>query len=98
MRFATNLLSVSNCIFAGSTGYQGYYSNQTSTSQPSCSMNNYFNALNFYTVNASITNQVMDISSNYTTLDPGFADPTNGDFTISNADLINDEVGDPRWY
>lgn len=30
--------------------------------------------------------------------DPGFTDPENGDFTLTNAILIDDKVGDPRWY
>lgn len=29
--------------------------------------------------------------------DPGFADPTNGDFTVSNATHISAGAGDPRW-
>ncbi len=29
--------------------------------------------------------------------DPGFANPTNGDFTISGADQLKYKTGDPRW-
>lgn len=29
--------------------------------------------------------------------DPGFADPDNGDFTISGADQLKFKTGDPRW-
>lgn len=29
--------------------------------------------------------------------DPGFADPANGDFTISGADQLKFKTGDPRW-
>lgn len=29
--------------------------------------------------------------------DPGFADATQGDFTISNGDLMDKGIGDPRW-
>jgi len=30
--------------------------------------------------------------------DPGFEDPENGDFTITNQNLIDNQVGDPRWW
>jgi hypothetical protein len=70
------------------------YSNQTATSQPACAYNNYFNADGYFTVNGTV---LIDNSSNYTTEDPGYADAANGDFTISNQTLIDNQVGDPRW-
>ena len=30
--------------------------------------------------------------------DPGFEDPENGDFTLTNQNLIDNQVGDPRWW
>ena len=30
--------------------------------------------------------------------DPGFENPENGDFTITNQNLIDNQVGDPRWW
>jgi len=30
--------------------------------------------------------------------DPGFVDPENGDFTITNQNLIDNQAGDPRWW
>ena len=33
-----------------------------------------------------------------TTLDPGYKDAANGDFTLSNEDLIYEQIGDPRWF
>lgn len=32
------------------------------------------------------------------TSDPGFADPENGDFTISGSEQIEKGTGDPRWF
>jgi hypothetical protein len=32
-----------------------------------------------------------------TTLDPGFADAANNDFTVSNQTIIDNNIGDPRW-
>lgn len=70
------------------------YSNQSLTLQPECSYNNYFNADGYFTDFAGI---IIDNSSNYTTLDPGFVDAVNGNFTITNQTLLDNNVGDPRW-
>ena len=35
--------------------------------------------------------------TNYSTLDPGFADPASGDFTVSNQTIKDKNIGDPRW-
>jgi len=72
------------------------YSNQSLTLQPDCSGNNYFNADNYYVADADGKN-LIDNSSDYTTLNPGFSDVANGDFTISESTLIGNLVGDPRW-
>lgn len=93
VRFNSNLLTVQNTLIAAT---DGYYTNQASTSQPVCSNNNYFNAVGFIT-EGYVANAKIDISGNYTTLDPGFADAANGDFTISSQSLIDRQVGDPRW-
>lgn len=70
------------------------YSNQSLTQQPYCSNDNYFNADGYYTPNGSV---LIDNSSTYTTVDPGFKDAANNDFTVSNQDLIYNGIGDPRW-
>jgi hypothetical protein len=93
VRFATNTLTVQNTLFAGTTAY---YTNQTASSQPECSNNNYFNAAGFTTADY-VTGAKIDLSSNFTTLDPGFADPAAGNFAISNQTLLDNAVGDPRW-
>ncbi len=70
------------------------YTNQSLTLQPQCSLNNYFNADGYFTEAEQIK---IDNSDNYTTVDPGFADPANGDFTVSNQTILDNNVGDPRW-
>lgn len=96
VRFFENETTVSNTIFAGADEtYSAYYSNQSSTSPPTFNNNNYWNASSF--LSGEISNGVFDTSGTHTTHDPGFADPENGDFTISNDDLIFGGVGDPRW-
>lgn len=67
------------------------YSNQSSTNMGTFSNNNYHNAAGF--MDASVS--VYDGSG--TSLDPGFSDAANNDFTLSNQTLIDRQVGDPRW-
>ncbi|MCB0494705.1 MAG: DUF4957 domain-containing protein [Cyclobacteriaceae bacterium] len=88
VRFDANASEVTNCLFAETTAY---YSNQSATSIPSLSHNNYFNAPGFYT-----DGTVLD-EGEYTTVDPGFIDAENGDFTVTNQDILDDAIGDPRW-
>lgn len=57
---------------------------------------------NAYWYNASfpqteITNTAGDKSGTHYEVDPGFANPDAGDFTISASQLITDGIGDPRW-
>lgn len=93
VRFLDNTSTVKNTLIAETLGY---YTNQANTTQPECSLNNYFNASGFYT-DGYVSNAKIDLSGNYTTLDPGFANVANGDFTITNQTLLDNEVGDPRW-
>lgn len=72
----------------------GYYSNQTSTKIVEMVDNNYFNAPNF---TASTVEKAINDKGNFTTLDPGFKDAANGDFTVSNETLKDNNIGDPRW-
>lgn len=91
VRFANNDITVTNNIFADT---DAKYSNQASTDETmSFANNNYFNAPNLF----SSSETRYDTSSSYTILDPGFQDAANGDFTVSNQDLIDDGIGDPRW-
>lgn len=93
VRFADNSVSVRNTIIAST---EGLYTNQGSTSQPVCSKNNYFNAPGFHTA-GYVANVEIDESSNFTTLDPGFANAAGLDFTVSNQTIIDEQIGDPRW-
>ncbi len=56
------------------------------------SNNYYFNCPNLW-ANAHAS----DHASVATEADPGFVDAANGDFTITNEDMIYEQVGDPRW-
>jgi len=91
VRFQSNEIIVKNTIIAET---DSYYSDQSRTDpNPDFSENNYWNAPGFY----DATKTIYDTSSNYFTLDPGFTDPSSGDFTITNQTLKDNNVGDPRW-
>jgi len=91
VRFKENDITVKNTIIAET---DGYYSDQSRTDpNPDYSKNDYWNAPGFY----DATKTIYDTSTSYFTLDPGFTDPSMGDFTISNQTLKDNNVGDPRW-
>ena len=91
IRFENNDITVTNNLFANT---DAKYSNQTSTDEEiTFANNNYFNAPNLF----SSTETRYDTSANFTTLDPGFVDAANGDYTVTNQALIDEGIGDPRW-
>lgn len=94
VRFVTNTLKVTNTIIAETTGY---YTNQSSSTQPECSMNNYYNAPGFITGGSAVAGAKFDLSTNSTVLNPGFVDASKGNFKLTNQTLIDNSVGDPRW-
>lgn len=90
IRFNANVITVRNNIFAETLGI---HSNQSTTSAPTFSKNNYYNAPSF--LDTTISNNKVDDSG--TTLNPGFVNAAAGNFTITNQTLKDDQVGDPRW-
>lgn len=89
VRFNANAIIVRNNLFADTVAI---YSNQSTTSAPTFLNNNYFNAEGLHT-----TNPVFDGTTNFTTLNPQFANTATGDFTLGNQNLIDNNIGDPRW-
>jgi hypothetical protein len=95
VRFNANAVTVKNSIVANSTGI---YTNQATTTQPVCANNNYFNAPRFFDTTVEvIAGLKVDNSGTHTTVDPGFANAANGNFTVSNQSVKDKEIGDPRW-
>lgn len=91
VRFANNDITVTNNLFANT---DAIYSNQTSTDDAiTFSNNNYFNAASLF----DPTKTRFDGSGSLTQLDPGFVNAAEGDFTVTNQTLKDNEVGDPRW-
>ena len=96
----SSLLTVKNCLFYGigtanpSATESGSWGRSSKFKASAAYSNNYYyNCPNLW---ASLYKD--DHSAVATEADPGFADAANGDFTISNEDMIYYQVGDPRWY
>nr|WP_294899225.1 fibronectin type III domain-containing protein [uncultured Pedobacter sp.] len=92
IRLANHAITFSKNIIANSAGM---YTNQTSTKIVTVNKNNYFNAPNYTASTSSKYNDVP--ANNYTTLDPAFASPNTGNFTLGNDDLKFDGIGAARW-
>lgn len=89
VRLASHEITVRNNIFAETLAN---YSNQSATTVVGWSGNNYHNAPKLYDSGERVYDE-----GSYTTLNPGFVDPANGNFKVTNEDLIFYRIGDPRW-
>jgi hypothetical protein len=94
VRFVNNSSTVTNNLFADTAAI---YTNQSSTTAPSFSNNNYYNSPNLFPPSPPVSGVKYDTSTNLTKLNPNFVDADNGDFTVTNQTLIDNKVGDPRW-
>lgn len=93
VRKAGNTSSIANTIIASTNTF---YSTQSATTQPECDKNNYFEADDFLPTSV-VAKVLTDQSGNFTILNPGFANPDNGDFKVSDQTVIDNGTGDPRW-
>ena len=101
MSGAGNSLEVSQCLFV-ETGLEGtggaIYGNWSRLGDidpavtTSYSDNFYYNAIGLFEGEYTDPGSV-DASE----ADPGIVDPANGDFTITNQTMIDEEVGPARW-
>lgn len=96
---ANSTLTVQNCIFYG-IGFDGASGNMGVWARTGSNMagtesyaNNYwYNSPNLWGGLHATDNANVAIEAN-----PGFVDAANGDFTVTNEDMIYYKVGDPRW-
>jgi hypothetical protein len=93
IRFVSNATTIRNTLFAQTAAI---FANQAVTVAPTFVNNNYYNSAALFTTAA--TPIKFDNSGNYTTLDPKFTNALNGDFTVGNQTLKENNVGDPRWF
>ncbi|MBM6991860.1 MAG: DUF4957 domain-containing protein [Prevotella sp.] len=93
VRYAGNSCNWTNNIVYGT---DGIITNQSSTNVTTISGNNNYKCVNLSSSTATVTTpKVYDDAA--TTLDPGFKDADNGDFTVDNAVLITKGIGASRW-
>ena len=92
-------LVVKKCLFYGTgvesnqTGNIGVWARTDIKGSEEYADNYYYNCFNLWGA------KYADNHSNVATeANPGFKDPENGDYTLSNEDLIFHQIGDPRWY
>ncbi len=92
---------VKNCLFvqtgptdAPASVQVGNFCRQASYMVPTpvYANNNIFNCNNIF---VGIYTAAADVSATET--DPGFVDAANGDFTVTNQDIIDNSIGDSRW-
>jgi len=90
-------IEVSNCLMV-ETGLDGTTRGPWTragdmTATASYSNNYYYSCYNLWTGEYTDPSQVSATES-----DPGFVDPENDDFTVTNQTLIDNNAGDPRWH
>lgn len=91
VRFDANEIEIRNTLIADSPDVDAISDRSETDEDIIFENNNYFNA-------APLTDpSEKRYDPSATILDPGFVDAENGDFTITNQTLIDNEVGDPRW-
>ncbi len=89
-----NSLFVETGVMAPNTAQAGNFCRQDSymVDSPTYLNNNIYNCHNIF---VGIYTTPSSVSA--TELDPGFVDAANGDFTVTNLNLKDRKVGDPRW-
>ncbi len=97
VRFESNEIVAKNNLITD-TDAEGFSDQSRTDENIEFLNNNYFNAPTLYTPDpANPNNFRYDQSGTYTTLDPGYVDAANGNFTVTNQTLLDNAVGDPRW-
>ena len=96
VRFAGNSITFTNNMVSNMPNCGRGFSDNSNTAEPTFDNNNYFNTKNLVSEGGDEKAKFFDTDG--TTLDPGYADAANGDFTLSQEDLIYNQVGDPRWF
>lgn len=98
VRFAENKLTFTNNIVVGTNYKRGFTNQSKSDPDPTLLNNYYFNCENLTSPGAGADETIVWFDTNGTIGDPGFADPDNGDFTLSpDAAAYRGNAGDPRW-
>ncbi len=98
LRFAGNTITFTHNIVSGFNNKRGFANQSTTDQNPTLSRNYYFNVKNLVVANPDNTEKVSWYDAEGTVLSAQpFADPANGNFTITDEDMIFYGIGDPRW-
>ncbi|WP_159427045.1 DUF5123 domain-containing protein [Formosa haliotis] len=90
VRFNSNTFTSKNNLITNTVS-EGYSDQSKTDPNPTFGNNNYFNADGFW----NPEQRVFDATG--TKEDPGFTDPSTGNFKVSNQNIIDNSIGDPRW-
>ncbi len=91
VRYTDNFIKFQNNIFTYSPVM--YFTSESKTNTINFKNNYYYEADDC--LQAGEYGTQWDTSG--TVINPGFLDPENGDFTVTNNDLLYEGAGDPRW-
>ncbi len=94
-----NYTTFKKCVVSGFNNTRGFTnSSNTGIDENSFGNNYYYNCSNLQSLADGNTETPLIYDTKGTTLsaDP-FTDAANGDFTVTNEDIIYYEIGDPRW-
>lgn len=99
VRWVGNDITFTNNIIASTNGILGV-SSTSSQAYPQIKTignNNYFSAPGFSTGGSANALAIYDVSATAKKLDPGFSSAASGNFKVTNQDVIDANIGDPRW-
>ncbi|WP_258105296.1 DUF5123 domain-containing protein [Marinoscillum sp. MHG1-6] len=100
MSAAGNSLEVSNCLFVD-TGFEsatnGNLGNWTKSGDVAPEVSTTFKNNFYYNAFALFEGQYLAVDVDATEANPAFVDASSGDFTVTNQDIIDANVGDTKW-
>lgn len=94
VRFKGNSIVFTNNLISNMPSCGRGFSDNSNTGIPSFDNNNYYNTANLVS-NDGGSGKFYDTEGK--TLNPNYKDADNGDFTVSNEDILYYKMGDPRW-
>ena len=97
IRFVSNTITFTNNLVVGFNNNRGFTNNSATAQAPTLSGNYYWQTENLLSLAAENTQTVKWFDTDGKIADPGFADATNGNFTVTNEDIKYYGAGDPRW-
>ena len=92
-----NKITFTNNLVVNMNYKRGFANNSATDKEPTLENNVYFNTENLISAGANADATIIWFDTAGKELDPKFADPANGNFTITNDDVKDTKAGAPRW-